>query len=45
MGKGKQKPRRFSLIRLLFAHCANGILFVRLLPKKQTEVILLQTDP
>ncbi len=32
-------------IRLLFAHCANGSLsFVRLLKKKQTEVIHLQMD-
>jgi hypothetical protein len=29
------------LIRLLFAHCTNGsLLFVRLLAKKQTEVIV-----
>ncbi len=44
MEKGKQKPRRFSFIRLLFAHCTNrSLLFVRLLTKKQTEVIRLQT--
>ncbi len=24
----KRKPNRFSLIRLLFAHCANGSLSV-----------------
>ncbi len=41
----KRKPMRFSLIRSQFAHCANGILsIVRLLRKKQTEVIRLQTD-
>ncbi len=35
------KPRRFSLIGLLFSHCANRSLsFVRLLMKKQTDVIL-----
>jgi hypothetical protein len=40
----KQKNRRFSLIRLSFAHLANGsLLFVRLLTK-QTEVDRLQTD-
>ncbi len=34
-----------SLICLPFAHRANGSLsFVRLLMKKQTEVIRLQTD-
>jgi hypothetical protein len=34
---GKQKPRRFSLTRLPFAHRANGsLLFVHLLIKKQT---------
>ncbi len=38
-------PRRFFLIRLPFAHCANGSLsFVRLLTKKQMEVICWQTD-
>ncbi len=42
---GKQKPRQFFLIRLLFSNSANGSLsFVRLLTKKQTEVISLQTD-
>ncbi len=42
---GKQKPRRFSLIRLTFTHCANGSLsFVCLLTKKRTEVILLRRD-
>jgi hypothetical protein len=42
---GKWKPRCFSLIRLLFAHRTNGSLsFVRLLTKKQTEVIRLQKD-
>ncbi len=44
-GKWKWKLRRFSLIHLLFAHCENGSLsFVRLLMKKQTEAIRLQTD-
>ncbi len=43
--KGKRKPRRFSLVHLLFAHRANGsLLFVRLLTKKQTEAVRLQTD-
>ncbi len=38
VSNGKQKIRRFSLIRLPFAHRANGSLsFVRLLTKKQTE--------
>jgi hypothetical protein len=42
---GKRKPRRFSLIGLLFAHRANGGLsFVCLLTKKQTEVIHLQIN-
>jgi hypothetical protein len=41
----KWKTRRFSSIRLLFAHCANGsLLFLRLFTKKQTEVIRLQMD-
>jgi hypothetical protein len=45
ISNGKWKPRHFSLIRLPFAHCTNGSLsFVRLLTKKQTEVIRLQTD-
>jgi hypothetical protein len=36
VSNGKRKPRRFSLIRLPFAHCRNGSLFfVRLLAKKQ----------
>ncbi len=40
----KRKPRRFSLIRLPFAHHANGNLaFVCSLTKKQTEVIYLET--
>jgi hypothetical protein len=44
-GIGKLKPRRFSIIRWPLAHCANRSLsFVRLLMKKQTEVIYLQTD-
>jgi hypothetical protein len=44
-GNGKRKSRRFSLIRVLFAHCANRSLsFVRLLTKKQTEVMRLQID-
>ncbi len=39
------KPKQFSLIRLAFAHHANGsLLFVCLLTKKQTEVIRLKTD-
>jgi hypothetical protein len=42
---GKRKTRRFSLIRLPFAHLAHGSLsFVRLLTKKQTEVVRLKTD-
>jgi hypothetical protein len=45
MGNGKQKPRRFSLIRLPFSHHANGSLsFLRLLTKEQREVIRLQMD-
>jgi hypothetical protein len=41
----KQKLRRFSLIHLPFAHCANvSLSFVRLLTNKQTEVIHLKTD-
>jgi hypothetical protein len=41
----KQKARQFSLIRLPFAHCANGSLsFVCFLTKRQTDVIRLQTD-
>jgi hypothetical protein len=44
-GNGKRKPRRFSLIRLPFCHLVNGSLsFVRLLTRKQTEVIRLQTE-
>jgi hypothetical protein len=40
--KRKPKPRQFSLIRLPFAHCANGSLsFVSLFIKKQTEDICL----
>jgi hypothetical protein len=36
---GKWKLRQFSLICLLFAHCANGsLLFFFLLTKKQMEV-------
>jgi hypothetical protein len=39
------KKKKFSLNCLPFAHCANESLsFVRLLTKKQTEVIHLQTD-
>ncbi len=39
-----RKPRR-SMIRLPFAHCANGSLsFVSLLTKKQIELILMQTN-
>ncbi len=38
--KQKKKPRQFSLIHLLFPHCANGsLLFVYLLVRKQMEVI------
>jgi hypothetical protein len=38
---GKLKPRRFYLIRLPFAHCANERLsFDRLFAKKPTEVRL-----
>ncbi len=41
----KLKPRRFSLIRLMFAHRANrSSTFVHLLTKKQMDVIRLQTD-
>jgi hypothetical protein len=41
----KWKARRFSLIYLPFAHCANRSLsLISLLTKKQTEVILLQTN-
>jgi hypothetical protein len=37
------KPMRFSIVRLPFAHRASvSLSFVRLLTKKQTEVILLQ---
>ncbi len=40
-----EKPKRFSLIRLPFAHRANGSLsFVSLFTKKQTEVICWQTN-
>ncbi len=40
---GKRKPRQFSLICSSFAHHAKGgLLFVRLLTKKKTEVICLQ---
>ncbi len=39
--KRKTEARRFSLIRLPFAHQANrSLLFVSLLMKKQTEVIV-----
>ncbi len=42
---GKQKPRHFSLIRVPFAHRKNRSLsIVRLLTKKQTEIIRLPTD-
>ncbi len=42
---GKRKPRQFSLTRLRFFHCANRSLsFVRLLTKKEMEVIRLQAD-
>jgi hypothetical protein len=45
MENRKWKPRRFSLICLLFAHRVNGSLsFVRWSTKKQMEAILLQTD-
>jgi hypothetical protein len=41
----KRKARRFSLIRLPFAHRLNGILlFVNLFTKKKMEVIRLLTD-
>jgi hypothetical protein len=40
-----QKPRQFSLIFSSFVHSANGsMLFVRLLTKKQTEVIRSQLN-
>jgi hypothetical protein len=42
---GKRTFRQFSLICLPFAHTANGRLsFIRLLTKKQIEVIRLETD-
>jgi hypothetical protein len=42
---GKWKPRQFSFIRLPLAHNANrSPSFIRLLTKKQTKVIRLQTD-
>ncbi len=46
MEDGKRKPKRFSLIRLPFAHRTNtvSLSFVHLLTKKQTEVVRLQTD-
>ncbi len=45
VSNGKRKSRRFSLIRLPFAHQANlNLLFVRFLTKKQTEIIFLLTD-
>jgi hypothetical protein len=45
ISNGKRKPTRFSLIRLLFAHCANGSLrFVLLMTKKQMEGFVLKTD-
>ncbi len=45
VSNGKREPRQFSLIRSPFAHNANGGLsFVRLLTKKQTEVIHFQTN-
>jgi hypothetical protein len=41
MDDGKWNPRQFLSIRLHFVNCASGsFLFVRLLTKKQTEVIL-----
>jgi hypothetical protein len=43
--KRKGKPRWLSLIHLPFARHANGsLLSVRLVTKKQTEVICLQMD-
>jgi hypothetical protein len=43
--KRKTEAMQFSSIRLRFAHRANGSLsFIRLLRKKQVEVIRLQTD-
>ncbi len=45
VSNGKWKPRQFSLISLPFAHCVNGcLLFVRLLMRKETQGIHLQTD-
>jgi hypothetical protein len=42
VSNGKRKPRRFSFIRLPFAHRANGSLsFIRLLAKNQTEDVCL----
>jgi hypothetical protein len=44
VSSGKREPRRFFLVRLRFAHRANGSSsFVRLFTKKP-EVIRLQTD-
>jgi hypothetical protein len=43
--KCKMEAQAISLIRLLFAHCANGsLLFVHLLTKNQMAVIRLQKD-
>jgi hypothetical protein len=45
VSNGKWKHRQFSVIRLPFAHRANGSLsFVRLSTNKQMKVIHLQTD-
>ncbi len=42
VSNGKRKPRRFSFIRLMFAHRSNGSLsFVCLLSKNQTEDVCL----
>ncbi len=41
----KRQPRRFSLILLPLAHCADeNLSFASLLLKKQREIIRLQMD-
>ncbi len=44
MENRKWKPRQFSLICLLFAHCAMKVCPLLFLTKKQMEVIRLQID-
>jgi hypothetical protein len=44
VSNGKRKPRRFFLIRLPFAHHANGsLLFVRLFTKKKKISVCRRT--